>query len=612
MKRFLLLVLFTLQCLSLPVAVAQQQAPTWPQPVAPEDFTATGHYSGPLVIPPIARFGTLPMRMDFEPEVKDVPSYQVLLKKMVATCERALRDSADEEIQEVAALQLYRIAVHNLDNTSSARQILTERLEGSKSRRIQRACACALAAGRMKESAEPLAKFVVTASDSDRVLIEPVLAEWKVEAAKTIWRARIADPLASAVSVQLAFKGLAACNDVESGEKCVAVAGDTQVDYLKRQAAARAAAVLVPDKARGLAASLQTGDEPSRLLAMDLLNSNTAASLEAALKHTNDSASAVAAAAWELLFQQKPELLLPALDVGRKYKDAHVRIVALRVMRQFPDPQRLTWLNEQMSDIHIGVRNVAREMLVAVATEKPDLRGQIVGEAAARLSAESKDWQNIEQSLLVLGQLRATEHSALCLPLLNYPRNEVRVTAAWLIHLYPDMAVRDAVVKATFEAQKQLADPKEGDYQNGLKQTFLFQYCGIMRIKEVEELYDMCFSKGAPAPRERRGAAMWCLGLLYERNPDSTLIAKLEERIKDRNSPNPETAEVRRMALAALGFMRATERKETLIEALEIDPISGKIKGYARWSHPLVGLPAPAEFEALPMFVGGWRLNPVD
>ena len=166
-----------------------------------------------------------------------------------------------------------------------------------------------------------------------------MLAEWKVESAKTIWRARIADPLASAVSVQLAFKGLAACNDVESGDKCVAVAGDTQVDYLKRQAAARAAAILVPNKAHGLATSLQTEDEPSRLLAMDLLNSNTAASLEAALKHTNDSASAVASAAWELLFRHKPELLLPALDEGRKYKDANVRITALRVMRLFPDAQ---------------------------------------------------------------------------------------------------------------------------------------------------------------------------------------------------------------------------------------------------------------------------------
>lgn len=595
----------------VPLATAQQQPPKWPQPVAPEDFTASGLYAGPIPIPSIARFDKLPMRMDFEPEILDVPTIYLLEERMVATCERALRESSDEEIQEVAALQLYRIASQNLDTIEPAKAILIERLKSSKSYRIQRACACALMAGRFQDSGELLTEFVLSASDADRVLIEPVLAEWKVSVAKQLWRERISNSLASATAVQLALKGLTGLNDTEIGDKCVAIAGDSQLDYLKRQAAARAAAVLVPDKALALATTLQAGDEPTRLLAMDLLNSNLPASLEAAVKHTNDSASAVASAAWSLVFRHKPELLQSSLNEGRKYKDPDVRMVALRVMRLFPDAERATWLNEQMSDIHISVRNVAREMLVAVATEKPELRSQIVKEAVDRLSPESKDWQNIEQSLLVLGQLRATEYSSLCLPLLNFPRNEVRVTAAWLIHLYPDVAIRDAVVQATFETQKQFTDPKESVYTNGLKQTFLFQYCGIMRIKEVEELYQLCFDKGSPAPRERRGAAMWSLGLLYERNPDPALIAKLEERIKDRNSPNPEIAQVRRMALAALGFMRATAAQATVIEALEIDPVSEKIKGYARWSHPLVGLPAPADLPALQSYVGGWRLNPV-
>lgn len=589
---------------------AQQQPPVWPQPLADENFTASGHYAGPLVIPSIARFKTLPMRMDFEPEIQDVPTYYLLEPKMVGLCNRALKDSTDEEIQEVAALQLYRIAFEKLDDISPAKATLQERLKSSESRRVRRACACALAAGRFEDAADALTTFSETAADADRVIIEPVLAAWKTPSARELWRKRIADPLSSATATKLAAAGLVACGDTESGEKFVAMAGNSQLDFLKRQAAARTAAILAPEKAAALGKTLAGSDEPSRLLAMDLLDSSLPEALEAAVKHTNDPASSVASAAWQLVFRQKPELLQPALAEGRNYKDATVRITALRVMRQFPDPQRSTWLNEQMSDIHITVRNVAREMLLAVATEKPDLKNQIVNEAVARLNPESKDWQSIEQSLVLLGQLRATEYSALCLPLLNYPRNEVRVTAAWLIHLYPDVAVRDAVVKATMETQQQLTDPRQEAYENGLKQTFLFQYCGIMRIKEVEGLYDLCFDKGAPPPRERRGAAMWSLGLLYERNPDPGLVGRLEERIKDRNSPNPEIAQVRRMALAALGFMRATAAQATFREAMEIDPVSGKIKCYARWAYPLVGLPAPGDLDPLPSQVGGWRLNP--
>lgn len=589
---------------------AQQKAPVWPQPVADMNFTASGHYSGPLVLPSIARFKTLPMRMDFEPEIHEVPTYYLLDSNMVGLCNRALKDSADEEIQEVAALQLYRIAAEKLDDISPAKTVLMERLRTSESRRVRRACACALAAGRFEEAADLLTKFSESAADADRIIIEPVLAAWKAAAAQDLWRKRIGDPLSSATATKLAAAGLVACNDSGSGDQFVEMAGNSQLDYLKRQAAARTAAILAPEKAAALGKTLSGLDEPSRLLAIDLWDSGLPDALDAAVMHTSDPASSVASAAWQMVFRHKPERLQPFLAEGRSYKDATVRITALRVMRQFPDAQRSTWLNEQMSDIHITVRNVAREMLLAVATEKPDLRNQIVDEAVARLNPESKDWQNIEQSLLLLGQLRATEYSAACVPLLNYPRNEVRVTAAWLIHLYPDIAVRDAVVKATFEAQQQLTDLGQSEYENGLKQTFLFQYCGIMRIKEVEELYDLCFSKGAPAPRERRGAAMWSLGLLYERNPDPDLVRRLEERIKDRNSPNPEIGQVRRMALAALGFMRATSAQPTLIEALEIDPVSAKIKCYARWAHPLVGLPAPADLDPLPSYVGGWRLNP--
>ena len=100
---------------------------------------------------------------------------------------------------------------------------------------------------------------------------------------------------------------------------------------------------------------------------------------------------------------------------------------------------------QQLSDRHLEVRNVAREMLFLVAEEQAPLRDGIIAMASDTLVADRDDWQAIEQCLLLLGQLRASQFSDRCIPLLDHPRNEVLVTSAWLLHLFPDPAVEDAV-----------------------------------------------------------------------------------------------------------------------------------------------------------------------
>ncbi|MGV2341133.1 MAG UNVERIFIED_CONTAM: hypothetical protein LVR18_46470 [Planctomycetaceae bacterium] len=45
-------------------------------------------------------------------------------------------------------------------------------------------------------------------------------------------------------------------------------------------------------------------------------------------------------------------------------------------------------------------------------------------------------------------------------------------------------------------------------------------------------------------------------------------------------------------------------------EAWEIDDVSERLRGGARWAHPLVGLALPPAIAPIEQPMGGWRLNP--
>jgi hypothetical protein len=577
-----------------------------------QDFSPAGFFQGPIQIPDIVRFRKLPHRMNYEPFISDPIRIYELGQDYVPMCVRVLGESTDPEVIEVAALQLYRFAQEKLSDISSAESVLKSVLTTTRSARVRAACALAIAAGNLKTLAPELLAYTATAADTERVILESALASWKYAPARELWRKRIASLPESATAVRLACEGLAALNDTESAAQLQKMATDSTMDYLKRMSAAAASARLNPAESTVQAAGLLQRSETERLIGVAFLDSQDPKGLETAVQLCSDPEDAVASAAWQVVYRQNSQLLQPLLDNGRRHNDAVVRMTAARVMRQFPDAQRVNWLHQQLSDIHIQVRNVARQQLRLVAIEKTELKDQIIGLCADSLKPESPDWQGIEQCLILLGQLRASAFSAQCVELLNYPRNEVMVSAGWLIHLFPDIAVRELVLKGALDAEARLSDPAEEGREHGLKQAFLFQYLGIMRVREIEETLAKNFSKGVPGPQERRGASMWALGLLHEKVPDPALAARFHERIQDRSSPNPERAIVRRFSLIALGMMRSTASQPIVQESWQIDDASDGLRGAARWTHPLVGLELPEPIAPYLYAVGGWRLNPFE
>ena len=577
---------------------------------APADFSPQGFFQGPIEIPETARYLKLPHRMDFEPYITDAIRIPVLDSAYVPLSIRTLRESTDEEVQEVAAIQLYRFAREGLADIAPAAEMLQQTYKASTSRRVRSACMRAAAAGNLQQLAPQILDFTKSASDSERVILEAALTKWKTAEAQPLWRERVVNDRESATSVSLACRGLVALGDSESSPALLKLAGDSTADYLKRMSAASAVASLAPADSVALAKTLANRAEAERLIAVALLENQDVAGLQLAVQLAQDSQAAVASAAWQLVFRQKLDLLQPLLAAGRVHREAYVRMTAARVMRALPDAERTSWLHQMLSDEHLLVRNVARGMLYEVAGEQPALKEQMISLCAGSLQPASQDWQGIEQSLVLLGQLRASTFSAQAVALLNYPRNEVMVSAAWLIHLFPDVSVRTGVLEAALDAEKWLYDPAERAREHGMKQAFLFEYLGIMRVKEIEETLAKQFNKGVPGVLERRVASMWALGLLYENNPDPALAARLHDRIQDRNSPNPERFPVRRACLLALGMMRSTASQPIVQESFEIDDVSERLRGAARWVHPLVGLALPPAIAPIEQPMGGWRLNP--
>ena len=404
-------------------------------------FSPHGPFLGPLDIAHIARFNDLPRRMFLEPHMIPPESVRTLAPGYVPLFDRTLREIDNDELLETAAISLARIAEEKLQDISGSSDILLKHLESHSSLRVRFACARALVDGDVAQSAAAVLKLNEYASDAQRLWIEPALARWKFAAAEDIWKQRLAADSETTVAVSLACDGLAALGDLEALDLLRAVLHGKLLAYEKRRAAAKAICVLSPDMALAEAESLVDGNVLERLLGIELLSNGKPEAHAGLLRKCADTSDAVASAAWMALFRLNPDALVPVVPMGRNHRDAFVRMTAARIMRLFPDAERSGWLHEQLSDKHLEVRNVARDMLFLVAEEQAPLRDGIIAMASDTLTANNENWQGIEQSLLLLGQLRAAQFSDRCVPLLEHPRNEVLVTSAWLLHLFPDQAV---------------------------------------------------------------------------------------------------------------------------------------------------------------------------
>jgi len=583
-----------------------------PSELPDAEFSPHGPFLGRLDIAHIARFNDLPRRMFLEPYLISPNGVRALDPHYVPLFDKTLREIDNDELLETAAISLARVAQEKLQDISGSSDILVTHLESHSSLRVRFACARALVNSDLNESAAALLRLDESASDSQRLWIDSALARWKFAPAAEVWKRRLAAETETAVAVSLACDGLAALGDPQVSDLLLPVLNGKRLAYEKRQAAARAICVLAPEIALSEAESFTGGSVLERLLGVELLSSAKPEAHSKLFSLCADPSDGVAAGTWTALFRLSPETLIPALPAGRSHQDAVIRMTAARMMRLFPDAERAEWLHLLLSDKHLEVRNVAREMLFLMAEEQAPLRDGIIAMASDTLSANSENWQGIEQSLLLLGQLRAAQFSDRCVPLLEHPRNEVLVTAAWLLHLFPDPAVEVAVRKHLMRNEEMLKNPATAPAgaDIGEQSSYLIQYAGLMRLKDLQAIMEPHFGKTVPGRTFKRAAAMWTLGLFHENDPVPALAKSFIERMADRAGIPPEMPEVQRMSAIALGLMKAKPAVTELLEAYKTDLPDTVIPDSARWALGMIGEPLPEPVKSHLLAVGGWKLSP--
>jgi HEAT repeat protein len=575
-----------------------------------EAYSPTGAWPGPIVVPDRPEPDNLPMRMYHDPELPRAVLWEYLDERIMRMSERSLRDGPDLEVREVAALQLARIAREKYADISDAFDTLRQQMESSPSLRVRRACALALAEGNCQDAADSLIEIARISGDPERRVIESALARWKTTAAADLWRARLPGMLETTRSVQLACEGLSAIRDSTAMAALRGMPGDAALTFGKRMAAAQALAQIDGAVAEQTAQPLVKAAVLDRILAVALLDQPAPSALSLLEGLADDPADGVAAAAWLALLRQDPARLQSRLEAGSRHRDSAIRETAARVIRLFPDEPRLTLLQSLMNDGHVDVRNVARMMAERVAVEQPPLAAVVERNAAATLVPDSPDGFGIEQSLYLLGQLRADKYSSQCVPLLTHPRREVTVAASWLIHLFPDPAIRDAIVEHVRFLEARLHDASLSPGDPPQRMAFLVQYLGVLRIPDLEDLYRQQFSKAAPGGVDKRAACLWALALLHERDPDPDLIPQFESRVQDRGGMMPEGVPVRRVSVLCIGLMRGTSAVPTVEEAFEVDSLVTSIPVTAQWVLPLLGEPLPPHRPQDRQLFSGWRLAP--
>jgi hypothetical protein len=215
-----------------------------------------------------------------------------------------------------------------------------------------------------------------------------------------------------------------------------------------------------------------------------------------------------------------------------------------------------------LNDPHPDVRREVCDGLARQA-ETGELGSSVLKQGERALAGN--DWRGLEQALRLLTRLDQKQHAERFYALLEHPRPEVYVTAAY--------GLRRLAVEATFQKLLQFARGRyearlqlwESPLSMGLDEQLsqIIQLFGQVKYKPADSFLRTFVPKQYDLDRSR-AAAIWALGHFYEAAPEEDLAAQLEERVRDIVPPEPELEIVRRFAAVSLGRMQARQALPTL------------------------------------------------
>lgn len=567
----------------------------------------------PNVDPEVAWARTADPRIDFGPVRIQLPKgIEALWLKALRHTESDLRREAADSLTRAHQLlrKPDRIASADLNQLSEA---LMDVLETPDEHAVARtAAARALVEIDARRAAPLLIEHARRGPIELSLSVEPTLARWDFQPAREIWLQRVSDPSTPPALLHLSIACLADVGESQAIPELSQLVTAPTVSATTRLAAAKALAKLPASGLVEMARQLTDGSSPQplldQLLAVHLLaNQSSASALELLEQYAVAAEPTVAAQAMTRLLDIAPAKLTQRAASTIENPDALIRHLTIRALATEPSETSIAVLMPALGDRVPEIRRDARRILLTMSG-RDELRPAVIEQTTRTLAGDQ--WRGLEQAILILTELDQKQVGERFLQLLQHPRPEVYVSAAWGLKR---LAVPDLIEAMFEEAQRISVDAvsEEAAEEVSAALSHLLEALGPMNHQPAQPFLRTFIPKSAPYRTEVRAAAIWSLGFLGAESPDPQLVAQLEERLVDHNLIFPEAFEVRALSAVSLGRMNTESSLPALRQEYSLEGPGTYLGRCCGWAiEQLTGEPMP-DAEPSIRTLQDWPIRPL-
>ena len=550
--------------------------------------------------------------MDRDPDLTPPEPVKVFSEKLLPLWLKALA-RPEAEMQRMAAQSIAQAHALKLPRVHEAQPALLKIVSAEEAHPAARyAAARAIIVLEAQETASILLETSQRHGAEFRQLVEPVLARWKFEPANHVWQKRLSMPNTNLRDLILAIRCVREAEVDSSVEALLAIAHDPFRPVSVRREAARSAGAL---RSSGLEENARRFENTAsavifdRLCAVALLDRHRSKSAEEALSRlAQDVEPSIAAAALASLNANDPSLVVPLAEQVMRNDDANVRQQGVLAFAARPTPERVTVMARLLDDPHTGVRATVRESLFRL-TRTPELDSPIRAAAVSVLAGGG--WRGQEQAALLLAALDHKPIAGRLVELLESPRGEVMISAAWGLRQLALPETLPAILdKATRQSdvRKKAPPPDALDVQVGL----LCEAMGQMKYVPAEGLLRRYIPKDYEMGELSRCAAIWSLGHLHAGVPDEGLAQLLFDRLTDPGTMPPEMDRVRIMSIISMARMKTRTQFEPMRKVLAPTYVPTFRSMAFRWAmKEMTGEEIPLPMPSVQQ-LNGWFLEPLE
>lgn len=423
----------------------------------------------------------------------------------------------------------------------------------------------------------------------ERAFFERILMEQKCDVAKEAWLQRLSNPECSHGDLMLAVEGVAACQVTEARPALEQLVRSDAIFPPTRIVASRALGTLATDGLEALAEQILASNRTAKeQLAASLLAKHKSPAAEQSIAKIIAGPFAPAQIlAFDWYVNHRPEQAKELAGKQLEHPDSSMRLAAAKVLHGYDDTDSLRLQSQLLSDRNVTNRRTIRDHLIAKAASET-LKPVVDEVLSQHLTGEA--YEGVEQAILVVVALDEKERCSQLIALLDHPRPEVHIRAAWALQ---EIAV-DPEILAEIHKHCLIWTDKIASGFSAYKPTdvtrvsFLFEAIGRNAYEPAEEMLRRYVPKQSQKMQPvTRTPAIWALGQIWKGRDDSGLEAALAARILDMSMVDPEDDCVKYTCALALGLMGT----KSSIGALKSAPYDASHPiGYAiRWALEQIG-----------------------